>query len=79
MSSEEVGYLSKTHIKNYRERWEMLRMQNHAVLASQASKKIDVKDVMKFPWDNKNDKEESLQTAEQIAEAKERIKQRYNL
>ena len=80
MSRDEVGYLSKSYMQAYRERWDMLRHQKHAVYHAQGAKNLDLTDVMKFPWDDEHSSEtESLQSAEAVAEAKERIKKRYNL
>jgi hypothetical protein len=78
MSSDEVGYLSKAYYKAYKERWEMLRFSNHAILSSQSTKKLDVTDVMKFDWDDEALKSK-LMTEEEITEARERIKKKFNL
>jgi len=52
MSVEEVSYLSDAYYKAYKEKWEMLRLQNHAVVATQSTKPIKPVDIMKFEWDH---------------------------
>ena len=77
MSSDEVGYLSKTYIAAHREKWEMLRMQNHAILAPHSKNKLELRDVMKFEWDN--EVKENSTPKESSAEAVKRIKEKFNL
>ena len=78
MSSDETSYLFAAYYKDYKEKWEMLRMQNHAVISSQSTKKVKVTDIMAFDWDEDTNKisEEDIKKAE---EAKDRIKKRFNL
>ncbi len=77
MSQDEVSYLAKSYIKGYREKWEMLRMNMHATISSQSSKAIKSTDIMKFAWDDSDSKKEV--TAEDVEEARERIRKKFNL
>jgi len=51
MTPEEVEAVSAAYYENYKERWEQVRMVNHAIISSQSSKPIKITDVMKFAWD----------------------------
>ena len=78
MTPSEVGYLAKAHYNSYKERWEMLRLHNHAVIASQSTKPLKAEDIMKFPWDDRrNDKK--VMTEEELEAARNRIKEKFNL
>jgi len=77
MSSDEVGYLAKSHIRDYREKWEMLRMNIHAVVSSQSSKPVKATDVMKFAWDDSDNNKKM--TLEDVNAAKERIRKKFNI
>ena len=77
MSSEEVGYLAKSHVKAYRDPWERLRHNMHAVYNSQGAK-LKPEVILPFPWDNE-DKEANRQTNEEIEKDKERLRKRYNI
>lgn len=78
MYPDEVEYLSNAHYKSYKERWEMLRMKNYAVIASQSSKPIKPEDVMKFDWDDDR-KNEVIRSKDEDESERERIKKKYNI
>lgn len=76
MGSDEVGYLSESYIKVYKEKWEMLRLNNHAIISSQATKKVKLEDVMSLGWDNEN---KPIATKEENKATVERIKKKFKL
>ena len=74
MQPKEVEYLAEARDQDKRERWEMLRLINHAVIGSQSTKKLKPEDIMKFPWDGK------IKSREQdVKKEIERIKKKYNI
>jgi len=51
MTPEEVSAVSDAYYEKYKERWEMMRLTNHAIISSQSTKPVKVTDIMKFAWD----------------------------
>jgi len=78
MSPEEVGYLSTTFYKDYKESWEKVRLQNHAILASQSAKPLKPTDIMKFDWDNETGSKDE-KAVENPDETRRRIRDKYKL
>jgi len=80
MSPDEVSYLSDAYQKEYKERWEMLRLSNYAVYSTQSTKPIKLEDVMTFPWEktgkSKPGTDKKKETPE---ETKKRIMKRFNI
>jgi len=79
MSPAEVDYLASAHYKNYKERWEMLRLSNHAVIAAQSSKPVKAEDIMKFPWDKSAIVKAKPLTKDEISATRDRIKKKFNI
>jgi len=74
MSNDEVGFLSESYFKAYKDKWEMLRLNNHAIISSQSTKKVKPEDVLKFGWDNESKEQ---RTREQNKLIVERLKAKY--
>jgi len=79
MTPTEVEYLLDAYTKEYREKWEMVRLINHATIASNSTKSVKVQDVMKFPWDKETENSSAGMTQEEREEAVRRIKERFNI
>ena len=81
MSQEEVSYLSEAYIKDYREKWEMLRFLGYTSLAPHVKDIKSPKDVMNFEWDNDNMaiNSASKMTKEQLDAEKKRIIKQFNI
>lgn len=57
MTPKEVSALMDAYYEEHKERWEMLRLVNHATISSQSSKPVKPTDIMKFVWDNEKENE----------------------
>jgi len=77
MSQNEVGYLADAWYKEHKERWEMLRLQNHAVISAQSTKPVKPTDIMSFAWDESTNK--IKKNNEDSRAARDRIKRRFNI
>ena len=76
MSAEEVLMLYEAYTVDYQEKWEMLRLVNYHIVASQSSKPIKITDIMSFPWDKKsiNKKGNEKDTKAEINRIKKKFK-----
>lgn len=63
-----------------KENWEQCRFNSYITAQCNSSKTLKPNDIIKFPWDNKSDKNESVLTMEDIERLKNKAEQlKYNL
>lgn len=55
MQMYELDYLLSSINYSYREEYEIMRFQSYVTAQTQSTKKIDMKDIVKFSWDNENE------------------------
>lgn len=78
----EINLLMKNYWRKEKEKWNQTRFISYCILQSQSTKKLKMKDIITFPWDEEDkEKEKHIASTEEIKSLKEKadgIKQQLN-
>ena len=79
MEMYELKYIISQNETQYKEEWERARVLAHSIYQSQASKEIEVNQVLKFPWDEEETVDQTpKKTTEQMREYAKALENKMN-
>lgn len=80
MTSNEVSYIMNKHDENFKNEWNQTRQICYTIIQSQSTKSLQPTDVLRFPWDDVEVKDEVTpsKTREELIEYSKQLEKKLN-